>query len=292
MKKLTIAFFLTGSLWAQEQTVIGIINKGELYSQLLECKNETNRKKMLGNKLAIGLTGNAEIDGVLKYWAETYHPGNYVFKSRQEVEEIDGKKFTRVSVVTREFDDNFTYRHFRTSLAIWSMYGRFDLNFDAMKMKKDNVVLGVDKTEKNIADKLLQYLLVYDREINTENREYRMGISSLKGSPVKTVQSKTILVPAEYLTIGLKKEDFGTKYTFEFMPAAEIASKVRERKGLDGYAQMFIIKLKEDVNRLHVIDLNNSELLAWSYIPYNRENTKPMNSGHIRDLMEKMEKNF
>lgn len=292
MRKLAISLLLAGRLLAQEQTVIGIVAKGDLYSQLLECKNEANLKKMLGNRLAIGLSGNSEIDGVLKYWAETYHPGNYEFKSEQELEKIDGKKFTRVSVVTREFDDNFTYRHFRTSLAIWSMYGRFDLNFDAMKMKKDNVVLGVDKTEKDIAGKLLQYLRVYDREITAENREYRMGISSLKGSHSKTVQTKTILVPSEYLANGLKKEDFGTRYKFEFMPSADIAAKVKDGKGLEGYAQMFIIKLKEDVNRLHIFDLNNYELLAWSYIPYNRENTKPMTSEHIKDLMEKMEKNF
>ena len=272
--------------------MIGMVNKGDLYSQLLECKNDENRKKMQKNKLAIALTGNADIDGVLRHWAETYHAGNYVMQTQPEVEKLDLKKFTTVSVVTREFDDNFTYRHYRTSLAVSSMYGRFDLNFDAMKMKKDNVVLGIDKTEKDIADKLLQYLLTYDREINSENRSYRMGISTLKGSPASTVQSKTILVPTEYIANGLRKEDFGTKYKYEFMPSSDIAKKVKDKTALEGYGQMFVLKLKEDVNRLFVIDLASHELLAWSYIPYNRENTKPMTSEHIQELIKRMERDF
>jgi hypothetical protein len=234
------------------------------------------------------------IDQMLHYWAETYHKGNYVFVSPKEVDAADGKKYTTVQVNTGEYDNNFTYKHYETKLLIWSMYGSLGLNFDAIQTVKSGEQLGVDRTGADIANKLLQYLLVYEYEINADGRQYRMGQNILMGSPVATILSKTVLVPTEYLDLGLKKEDFGTRYKYEFISTEKIAQRVKNKEQLKGYAQMFIIKINEEVNRLMVYDLETFEIIAWAYVTYGdiKKGTKPISSDRMQDLIRQMEKTF
>jgi hypothetical protein len=274
---------------------IGDVARGMTFSRLLSCKNAADRDKMKNARTAIIWTGEAEIDSVFSFWARRYMKAPVEFFYPGERDQIEGKKYAVISVNTFESrNENHNFLKKQTVFQVESSSDLYFLYFDGLYPVNTGHFIGIDKSPKDIANKLLQFLLAFQHELNAGSRRFMMGQGLLQGAPTGTLKQKTILVPTEYLSNGLTKADFGSKYRIEFLPASEIAAKVRKGENLDGYAQLFVTKVDEEVSQAIVFDLADFGLLGWAQTAFGllQKNMMPVTPKTMSELMEMLEQKF
>jgi hypothetical protein len=162
----------------------------------------------------------------------------------------------------------------------------YQLPFDNLS-KGENENIGTDKTNHDISNKAIQYVMMLNSQIKLL---VELGWKKYMSHDYKDkLNTMTILVPKEYISGGLSEAIFKKHFTkVEFLSSDEIKKRIMENKNLDNCAEFFICQ-DPDKNSVFVMDLKTGDLISTAEkgkTSFNR--AKKIDDESIEKLLEKL----
>lgn len=154
--------------------------------------------------------------------------------------------------------------------------------------KHPEEISGIDKNYDDMAHKITQFVMALCFELKRLETEEVAKYTTHNGNEKDKLKSYKILIPQEYLNVGISKDCFTTKLTScEFMKSSDIHAKVATQKDTESYAELLLSKTYGQL-RIYFIDLKTGQLIYYDSVSGGVDKSGPIETKNVERVLKSL----